>query len=839
MIRLESALGPAIARSEIHHDRPLMMVLRGVGAVLLLASLGYWGGATLGLLPVSVVLEGFCQIILGVGILVSMAELYHHSHIRDLLPSVPLIEQAQSNDWLVRVNLADYVSWELGRVLVAANTSRGELDMERFIGALLAEETTRIFFARAGLTGPLNDQAAASQAAPRLAEAVTTVEPLIQYAAIKAVEGNHRRIHLSHVLLAMAEHHQGFANLLFAHKVDVSDLQEAVSWYERNRNHTQHRFFWERGKVGIWGIGRDWAAGYTPSLSQYAVDLARYFRSAELQTQIASRTAVIDQIEAALASERQSNVLVVGLPGVGKKTVVNGFAARIASGDVPRSLANKHVMELHVSALLAGASARGQLEARLLRVLNDASRAGNIILFINNIHTLFGSEAGKIGAINAAEVLLPYLRSGRIQLIGATTPADYHQIIAQQGAVAGSFIRVQLEEPEAADALILLEDVALYLEARYDVFVPVPTLRRAVAHGARYIQGEPLPTSAIRVLEAAAVRVSNAKGHYVTTAAIDQVVTEISRVPVGDVQATEKEKLLNLEAALHARVVGQDEAITSIANAMRRARSGLSSSKRPLGSFLFLGPTGVGKTETARALADTYFGAESQMIRIDMSEFQSPASLARLIGSPTEAEAAGSGELTRKVKDAPFSLVLLDEIEKAHPDVLNIFLQILDDGRVTNGRGETVDFTNTIIIATSNAGAELIRTAAKDGTLAEGFREQLLDHIQSSGQFRPEFLNRFDAVVAFKPLTQEQLGAIVNLQLQALNKRLAEQNITVTLTPAARAKLAELGYQPEFGARALRRVMQDRVENAIAAKLLSGQVQRGETVTIDVTDLGA
>lgn len=839
MIRLDGALGPTIALAEASHDRGTWVVLRTSAAVACVAGLLYWLAVTVDLVRFDALLVGLSQLLVGSGLLVAIYELYYHVQLKNLLPSVPIAQQAEAPDWLSRVNLADYVSWEVGRMLLASQTPDGGFDMERFLRALLAEENARVFFARAGLTGPIDETAGRDATPPHIDVPVTTVEPLIQFAAVKAVESGHRRIHVSHILLAMAEHHPGFVNLLFAHTVEPDDLVEAIGWFERTRDQTRHHFFWERGKVGIWGIGRDWAAGYTPTLSQYAIDLARYYSRSGLQTQIVGRKQVIGQIEQVLASEQRSNVLLVGLPGVGKKTVVNGLAARIAAGDAPRTLADKHVMELDIGQLLAGVSDRGQLEERLLRVLRDASRAGNIILFINNIHTLMAAEPGKLGAINASEVLLPFLKSGRLQLIGATTPSEYHAIIAPQSALAGAFRKVDLEEPSPEDSIILLEDVALYLESRYHIFVPVPSLRKSVFLGARYIRQEPLPQSAIRVLESAALAVANARKRYVTVQSVEDVVTSIAKVPVGSVAASEKDKLLHLEQALHERVIGQDEAISAISSALRRARSGLASGSRPIGSFLFLGPTGVGKTETARALASVYYGAASAMIRLDMSEFQTPASLARLIGAPTDVQQAGSGQLTSAIRDAPFSLILLDEIEKAHPDILNVFLAVLEDGRVSDGRGEVVDFSNAIIIATSNAGSDFIRQKVQQGIPAEQFRDELLNQIQSTGQFRPEFLNRFDALVAFKPLTETQLLQIVDLLLGGLNKRLLEEKITVRLTDAAKQRLAQLGYQPEFGARALRRVLQDRVENVIAERLLSGNISRGQTVTIDAPDLGA
>jgi ATP-dependent Clp protease ATP-binding subunit ClpC len=365
----------------------------------------------------------------------------------------------------------------------------------------------------------------------------------------------------------------------------------------------------------------------------------------------------------------------------------------------------------------------------------------------------------------------------------------------------------------------------------------MPVIRTVVADADRYLHQEPRPENAISLLEAVATAAANRAEYIVTPDTVNSVVTEISKVPVGSVGEDEKDKLLNLETILHGKVVGQNEAVNAVAQALRRARSGLSGGKRPLGSFLFLGPTGVGKTETAKALAGAYFGDEAAMLRFDMSEYQSAAALGQLIGSATEAQSGGSGQLTSQVRDKPFSLLLLDELEKAHPDVLNIFLQVLDDGHLTDGLGQKIDFTNTIIIATSNAGSEFIREQVAAGKTSEQFQAELLNQLQSQGIFRPEFVNRFDAVIAFHPLTTDELTQIVDLQLIDLNKRLAEEGVTIALTPAAKAELAKRGYQPEFGARALRRVMQTALEDIVANRLLAGTIQRGQAVTLDIADL--
>ncbi len=848
MIRLEGSLGLQLARIEDRHDAYRWRIVRLLGLMLVTIGAFYWFAVLAGLTQLQPVWLGLAQMVVGIAILGGLVELYYHEHLLRVLPPRTLANLAGQPDWIQTVNLADYASRELARVLAGSSrppalvpasgtgpAGGGSYDMQAFLRSLLEQPSARQILLRAGLVDGLT-QTNGDQS-PTLPQAIDGVEPLLQYAAVEAASGSHYHIQLSHVLVALLEHYQPFADLLFTHKVAKDDLLASIDWFVRVRVVDRHHFFWERGKVGIWGIGRDWAAGYTPTLGRYARDLSMYLRDRDLQTQIVGRDDEISQVEAALASQRRANVLLVGLPGVGKKTIVNGLAARIASGDVPRSLANKHVFELDVNRLLA--SSNSSLEDRLLHVLSDAAHAGNIILFIDNIHTLFAAAYGKVGTINATEILLPFLQSGRVQLIGATTPADYHSVLAVQGAVAGSFTRVDIDEPSDAEALVLLGNVALYLEAQQAVLITVPVLRRSIAMARRYVHKTPIPESAIRVLEAALIAAANRKATVVSTDDVDVVVSRMSRVPVGDATRDEKDRLLNLEAILHERVIGQDEAIAAVASALRRARAGVTSTKRPIGSFLFVGPTGVGKTETAKALAAAYFGSDQTMIRLDMSEFQSPSSLARLIGAPTEVQAAGPGALASAVRDNPFSLVLLDEIEKAHPDVLNLFLQVLEDGRATDGRGELVDFTNTIIIATSNAGSDFIRQQVKAGVASDQFKEQLLETLQREGTFRPEFLNRFDAVVTYQPLSEAQLLTIVDLQLGSLNARLREQGIQVALTDDAKATLARLGYQPEFGARALRRVLQDKVENGIADRLLKGEVARGQTVTLDVGDIQA
>ncbi len=456
----------------------------------------------------------------------------------------------------------------------------------------------------------------------------------------------------------------------------------------------------------------------------------------------------------------------------------------------------------------------------------DAVRAGNVILFIENIHTLFDSSQAA-GVIDASEILLPFLMSANVQVVGTTTPSDYHKTIANDSGLSQALEKISIEEPSKENVYKILRDIVPHIEAYNGVWVLFQAIRGVVELSDRYIKNVPFPEKAIDLLQESAVY-TTAKRHssVVEITDVEAVLESRTGVPVGVSTADERQKLLSLEEDLHKQVIGQDDAITAIANAMRRARSGISSDKKPIGGFLFIGPTGVGKTETAKALSEIYFGSEDKMIRFDMSEYQNESSINRLIGYGNV-----GGLLTTQIIDNPFSLILLDEIEKAHPKILDLFLQVLDDGRLTDSTGKTADFTNSIIIATSNAGAEIIRESESKG---QGVIEKslVLDNLQKRGIFRPEFLNRFDAIVMFKPITENQEKQIAMLMLEKLNKRLKEKGVSVTIEDQALQKILSMGFSSEYGARPLRRVLQDTVENIVSKKMLSGEIERGNTFVL-------
>jgi len=659
---------------------------------------------------------------------------------------------------------------------------------------------------------------------------------VMQAAKDNMVKNQRLEISSGDILLGLIQKSDIFKRLMFDIKIEEADVAQVAEWYE-NMKEYQDRFkkpLWEKEGI-IGGIGRDWSFGYTQTLNQFAKNLNTEVEYSG-EVRVYGRNSEIEEIERVLSKTGKNNVLLVGEPGIGKKTIVKAFVSKIIKGQVLPALRYNQVFLVDTGALLSGSGQDGDIALRVKKIFNEAARAGNIILFFDNFHALVSRDEG-VGQVNTSEIILPYL-DGVVNVIGATTLKDYHKSIEANPGVAAAFEKVDVKEPGTQETTQILQEMIPYIEQRDGVFWPYQALKESIRVSDRYIHDKPFPEKAIGIIDDVSVAVAKSGQKIVFTKAIDDLVSRQLEVPVTQAEGEEAKKLLNLEAFLHQKVIGQEEAISAVANAMRRARSGIQSKQRPIGSFLFLGPTGVGKTETSKALAQAYFGSDKSMIRIDMSEFQEQSSIYRLIGSPPAAGAEGEkGQLTTAVGDNPFSLVLLDEIEKAHKDILTLFLQVFDDGRLTDGTGKVIDFTNTIIISTSNAGSELIRQNVIKGIGGEQMKKDLLDFLQKQGTFRPEFLNRFDAVVAFHPLTQNQIAQVATMMLKTLSQTMAEKEITLNFTPAAVQKLAKIGFDPVYGARPMRRAIQDKVENVIATSLLQNKIPRGSTVTIDEKDI--
>ncbi|MGW5053609.1 ATP-dependent Clp protease ATP-binding subunit [Actinokineospora sp. NPDC004072] len=639
----------------------------------------------------------------------------------------------------------------------------------------------------------------------------------------------------------------------------------------------------------------------TTTLEQFGRDLTEMAKEGELDPVI-GRDEEIEQTVEVLSRRTKNNPVLIGEAGVGKTAVVEGLAQRIAEGDVPDTLARRRVVQLDLAAMVAGTRYRGDFEERMTNLLAEIrAKRDELIVFIDELHTMVGAGAAE-GAMGAGNMLKPALARGELHIVGATTLDEYRRDIEADPALERRFQPILVPEPSVEDTVAILHGLRDRYEAHHQVRFTDQALDAAATLSDRYVTDRFLPDKAIDLLDQAGARVrlragrgstkvrdlqaqldqvtrdrdqavseedyeraarlrdtiaglrrdieaTRSDGHptdvpEVVTEDIAQVVSRLTGIPVSQLTQEERDRLLRLEEHLHGRVVGQDDAVQAVAEAVRRSRAGLAEPNRPAGSFLFLGPTGVGKTELARALAEALFGDESHMIRLDMSEYGERHTVSRLVGAPPGYVGyEEAGQLTEAVRRRPYSVVLLDEIEKAHPEVFNVLLQVLDDGRLTDGRGRTVNFTNTVLIMTSNLGSELI-TASTQGALGfapaseqdtdRPLRERIMRRLRES--FRPEFLNRIDEIIVFRRLDEDQLHRITELMLEQTKRRAHAQDIQIEFTPEAVAWLAEAGHQPDFGARPLRRTIQREVDNRLSRMLLDGSLTPGSHVRVDAAD---
>ncbi len=702
----------------------------------------------------------------------------------------------------------------------------------------------------------------------------------------------HNYVGTEHILLGLIREGEGVAARV---------LQNLGAELDRVRTQVNHLLGGSFKEPVQMGKGKT-SKSATPALDAFGRDLTAMAGEGKLDPVI-GRDREIERVIQILARRTKNNPVLIGEPGVGKTAIVEGLAQRIIDGKVPEILKDRRVVSLDLASVVAGSKYRGEFEERLKKVMEEIRHAGSIILFIDELHTIIGAGAAE-GAIDASNILKPALARGELQAIGATTLDEYRKHVEKDAALERRFQPIMVEEPTPEEAVLILKGLRDRYEAHHRVEITDQAIDSAVRLSDRYVADRFLPDKAVDLIDEAASRVrlrtfvappdlkrledqleevrkekeaavqsqefekaarlrdreqklkeegESLKGEWekkkvtdksvVTEDDIAGIVSSWTGIPVKQLTMEESKRLLKLEEVLHSRVISQEDAVRAVARAIRRARAGLKDPKRPIGSFIFLGPTGVGKTELARALAEALFGDEEAMVRIDMSEYQERHTVSRLVGAPPGYVGyEEGGQLTEAVRRRPYSVVLLDEIEKAHPEVFNILLQVLEDGRLTEAKGRTVDFRNAVVIMTSNAGADLIKREAALGFRPqrneagdyEAMRTRVLDEVKRT--FRPEFINRVDEIIVFHPLSETDIRKIVELETSKLAKRLKEQGIIIELTPAAMQRIARDGFDPTYGARPLRRALQRLVEDPLSEGVLDGRFKIGNKVVVDVSD---
>lgn len=649
-----------------------------------------------------------------------------------------------------------------------------------------------------------------------------------------ALENNDERISIFELFSSLAENEPVFKKILDSHRLKKEDIFEVAEWQKRiGKEEERKGMFWTRESLSKLGsFGKGFAGGYTILLDRYSYDLTTF---SNFGKETVLHKAEIQELEDVLIKPNENCALLVGEPGSGREEVVLNLTRKIYSGRSYKGLNFKRVVELDMPALIASSGDLRNLELNLKLIANEIIKVGDIILFIDQIHNFIGTHFGaeKVAQVNIAPILAQYVPHPNFRLIGATTFEGYHKLLAREKEIISMLSRIEIRPPSMEQTMRVVEDEVKVKEKQTGIFISFPAVKSIIELSDRYISGV-FPKKAMDLLEEIVIyelKYGWKSRGLILKEEVETFVSNKIEIPVGEAGAKEKEVLLNLEEIMHRRLIDQEEAVEDVANALRRARAEIQKRERTIGNFLFLGPTGVGKTETAKCLAEAYFGSKKRMIRVDMSEYQTIESIDRLLGTQDE-----PGFFAAKVRDDPFSLVLIDEIEKAHPNILNLFLQVFDEGHLTDVMGREVDFRNTIIICTSNAGADLIRQAIQEEKDLKDYKKDFINEILKRGIFRPELLNRYDSVVLYRPLSKENVRKIAEILLKEIKKGLLSKNIYFDISSELINRISELGFNPEFGAREMRRVIQDSVENSIAKAILADKIKDGSKIKIDPID---
>lgn len=740
------------------------------------------------------------------------------------------------------LEVSEYFDWQAIRTverawLLANRMNHPQLEPVHLLAALYGAPRVRVVMARLGIDTINLVQKIKRRFSelPNNRTGEPTLAPATKELFYKAFDFAYREhnpvVDAPDLLLAVAQVHTVSQDILYDLGVDDTKLTNVVKWIDLQQRVSKQ---WEkfRGRASRKPKGtmdRAMLAQATPVLDHFSRDLTQLARIGGLPLTI-GREQELDEIFRIIESGRGSP-LIVGSAGVGKEMLLNMLADKMSTEEVPEVLQDKRFVSLNIASLVAGAGGMGELEERLQEIIQEVVKSGNIVLAIENLHTMVGVSSAGGSSLDLSEILTQAVSSGRVIVIATTTPNEYRRFIEPRSNLLSAFQTVNIDEVDQNTAILICEARAGSIEYHHRVFFTYEAIERAVKLSKRYLRDLMLPSSAINVLEEVAVQVKQSRGQHsvVTGEDVAALVSQRAKVTVTKITEDETKKLLNLESIIHERMVDQEEAVKAVASALRRARAELRDMKRPIANLLFLGPTGVGKTELAKTVADVYFNSEQNMTRLDMSEYQDQYSIYRMIGTP---DGTSPGYLTEAIRHNPFTLLLLDEIEKAHPDVLNIFLQVMDDGRLTDSSGRTIDFTNVIIVATSNAATPLIQERVTAGVPVGHIKEELMSGGLAQ-YFRPEFLNRFDNIIVFKPLAPEDVLAITKLLIKEVGKRLKEKGISLEASDEAIFELAKKGYDPRYGARPLRRVIQENVDDALAKFLLTGSLSRRDVAVLE------
>jgi ATP-dependent Clp protease ATP-binding subunit ClpC len=784
--------------------------------------------------------ENFFQRIFGFFILFStlliaffLQELFFYQQIKESAPRIPLAVALEN---FQQYNLADFFDIEAAKALLSAQNlakiNRQPLNATLLFYCLLPFETSKFVFSRLNFSFEvLNEklinflQLYQRKFSPKESFFSEDFQETILESLKRAFQKEKKIADAGDLLEALSQKEPFLKRFLIEKELKAEDLINLVRLKERlEKEKERKRKFWEMEQLSLLTpLGKDLAFGFTITLDKYSRDFTKESLG-EFFFKMVDHEREAKELEHALSGVTLSNVMLVGKPGSGRKKIVKNFALKSFLGQTFPVLNYQRVIGLNLPLLFAQTPNLEEAEAELERIFKEVVLAGNVVLVIEDFHNYVASSR-KPGVLNIAGILGPYLQNPFFRLIVLTDYEGYHSEIEKNPSLINFFTKIEVAELDAPQSLRVLEDWSILYESKSRKLIPYQVLRQIVSHSINYLPDLPaLPKRAIDLLDdVVSYSMAQSQLPFVSVPEVDAVVTAKTEIPVGKLEAKEKETLLNLETLFHKRIVNQEEAVKELAEALRRARAGIKVRKGPIGAFLFLGSTGVGKTETAKALAEIYFGAENRMVRLDMSEFQQEKDIERLIGSKTQ-----DGLLVNQIRDNPFTLLLLDEVEKAHPNILNLFLQVLDEGFLTDGRGQKVSFKNSIIIGTSNAGSDFLWKQI------DIKKNELIFHLIDKNIFKPEFLNRFDAVILFRPLTRNNLLEIVDLILAGLKKDLKEKEISLSVSPQVKEAIVDLGYNPSFGARELRRVIQEKIGNPLAMAILEGKIQRGDSARFEL-----